>query len=495
MPFPSLERPWRYRVAHAPFSPIVLVLLVTSVVPLTAQVTTGTIRGRVTDAATGQPLAMARVAVVGTTVSNFTNEQGFYFLNEAPPGLRSVEARILGYRAFTFEAQRILAGQTETLNFELEQAAIELESLVVEGEQNPLVPRDQVSSKAIVRGEAVDLLPVDNVSQIVVLQPGVYEELGCSDDPGPNRTPCVSIRGGRPNEEAVYLDGVLVRSFGSALASNVQVPTNSLEQLDVNVGAFAAEFGEAQSGIISYVTRTGGRSFSGALEFHTDQLGPESWRTNFNRLELNLGGPIVGPLAFFLAGTASGQQWFENEGVPNRFFADGVDTCPDDPRYSGLCTPGDPANFRMPRSSASGLEVPDSVDVAAPNLVPWDNGRASPNDFSDDLQFTTNLNYQLPRGSRLNLGYTRNRYQNYYRGSWYEQFLTDNVEWTTGSPRRADSLQLHHAASIAHAADGAGPAGQLPGYERSVRQRRHALVPGQPESLPRLHVQRHRFCC
>jgi len=430
MPFPSLEQPQRHGDGRTPlsFSPMVIAVLLTTAAPLEAQVTRGKIQGQVTDAATGEPITMAQVAVVGTTVRNFTNDQGFYFLNEVPPGLRTVEAQILGYQAFMIEAQRILAGQTTTLNFELEQTAIELQPLVVEGVRNPLVPRDQISSKAIVSGQLVDQLPVDNVSQIVVLQPGVYEELGCSDDLGPDPPGCISIRGGRPNEEAVYIDGVLVRSIGTGRAANVQVPTNSLEQLDVNVGAFAAEFGGAQSGIISYVTRTGGSRYTGALEFQTDQLGPSSWRTNLNRLELSFGGPIVGPLSFFLAGTATGQDWFQNEGLPSEFVIDGVDICPSDPKYGGLCEPGQPATFRMPRSSASGFVVPDSVDVPAPRLVPWDNGRTTPNDFSDNLQFTANLNYQLPRGSRINLGYTRNRYQNYYRGDWYGQFRTDNFD-------------------------------------------------------------------
>ena len=429
MSFPNLERTWGNRFAPGPFSflPIVPAILLMTAIPLTAQVTMGKIQGRVSDAATGDPISMAQVAVVGTTVRNFTNDQGFYFLNEVPPGLRTVEAQILGYRTFVIEAERILAGQTTTLNFELEQTAIELQPLLVEGELNPLVPRDQISSKAIVSGQLVDQLPVDNVSQVVVLQPGVYEELGCADDLGPDPPGCISIRGGRPNEEAVYIDGVLVRSFGTGRASNVQVPTNSLEQLDVNVGAFSAEFGGAQSGIISYVTRSGGRQHTGALELQTDQLGPSAWRTNLNRLELSFGGPIVGPLAFFLAGTATGQDWFQNEGLPSEFVIDGIDICPNDPKYAGLCEPGEPATFRMSRSSASGFDVPDSVDVTAPRFVPWNNGRTTPNDFSDNLQFTTNLNYQLPRGSRINLGYTRNRYQNYSRGSWYDQFRTDNV--------------------------------------------------------------------
>jgi hypothetical protein len=162
--------------------------------PLSAQVTTGKVQGRVTDAATGSPIAAATVLIDGTTLGNLTNEAGYFFINDVPAGLQSVRARFIGYRSFLIDGQRILAGQTTTLNFELEPTAVELEAISVQGERNPLVPRDQVASKSIVRGQTVDFLPVDNVSQIVVLQPGVYEELGCSDDLGPDPDGCISIR-------------------------------------------------------------------------------------------------------------------------------------------------------------------------------------------------------------------------------------------------------------------------------------------------------------
>ncbi len=394
-----------------------------------SQVTTGKVQGRVTDATTGEPLAGAMVRVVGTTAANMTNEEGFYFINEVPPGLRDIRAEMLGHRAWVFEGQRILAGQTFTLNFTLLQTAVELEALVVTGERNPLVPRDQVSTKSIVKGETVDLLPVDNVSKIVVLQPGAYE-VNCDDEnqlEGDFDGRCLSIRGGRPNEEALYVDGVLVRSFGTGVSQNLVLPTNSLEQVDVTVGGFAAEFGEAQSGVVSYVTRTGGARFTGSIEAATDRLGPSAWTTNFNRLEVNLGGPIVGPATFFVAGTATGRSHFDNEGGPGYWVRDDTDICPDLPQYSGLCTAGEPARFTLPRGSAA-EGATDSVSIAAPAFTLWDR-RTHPYAWHDNYLFTGNLNWQLPRGSRVTFGYTRNRFQWYQRTSdLYSFYRADNMD-------------------------------------------------------------------
>lgn len=400
--------------------------------PLVAQTTTGKLQGRVTDVTTGEPIAGAQVQIVGSTLGNLTSEQGFYFINEVTAGLQSIEAEMIGYRPLLTEDERILAGQTTTINFELEPTVVELEAITVEGERNPLVPRDQVSTKSILRGEAVDALPVDNVAKLVAIQPGAYE-VNCDDLnelDGDFDSRCLSIRGGRPNEEALYVDGVLVRSFGTGAAQNLTVPTNALEQADVVVGGFAAEFGEAQSGVVSYVTRTGGTRYTGSIEVQTDRLAPETWATNLNRLEANFGGPLLGPVNFFLATTLSGRSYYENEGLPPFWLVDGTDLCPDGSQYQGLCTAGEPAVFRLPRSSAgSGGGAVDSVDIAAPAFTVWDS-RVHPFQNRDTFLFTGNLNWQLPRGSRITLGYTRNRFQVYGRGTdrQVDLYRADNMD-------------------------------------------------------------------
>jgi len=387
--------------------------------PLFGQASTGKVQGRVTDAGTGAPISGAQVLVEGTTLGNLTNDQGFYFINEVPAGLQNVRSQFIGYRPFVVEGQRILAGQTTTMNFELEQTAVELEAITVEGERNPLVPRDQTSTKSIVQGAVVDQLPLDNATNIVVLQPGVVQT-------NSGRT----IRGGRANEEAVFIDGVLVRSFGQGRADNVNLPTNALEQVDVNIGAFSAEFGEGQSGVVSFVTRSGGPQFTGSLTYFTDQV-TNSWRINFNRAELTLGGPIFGPLTFFFAGTANGRDAFTNQDAPTRYVVDGIDSCPSGSQYASLCDAGDPAIFDLDKPGFTTTGAVDVVPVAAPNFVPWDNARTVPSNWNQGVLFSGNLNWQLPRGSRVNFSYTRNRNQTYGIGTGFgTQFNPDNIDGT-----------------------------------------------------------------
>ncbi|MEN8145279.1 MAG: carboxypeptidase regulatory-like domain-containing protein, partial [Gemmatimonadota bacterium] len=381
--------------------------------PVLGQSTKGKVQGRVVDAETGAPVAGAQVTVVGSTLGNITNDQGFYFINEVPAGLTSIRAEFIGYRAVVVEDERILAGSATTMNFDLVASAVELDVLVVEGERNPLVPRDQTASKSIIKGETVDQLPLDNATSIVQTAPGVV-----ITNQG------TTIRGSRANEEALFIDGVLVRSFGSGAAQNVTVPVQALEQVDITVGAFSAEFGDAQSGVISFITKSGGPDYTGSVEVFSDQLAPAAWRTNFNRLEMTLGGPIAGPVTFFLAGTLNGNVASVNDGKPTFFVQDGVDTCPADAQFASICTAGAPAIFELDRSSST-AGATDMVEVAAPNFVPWDNGRTFPFNWTDNALFTANVNWQLPRGSRVNFGFTHNRNQGYGRGGFASLFRTD----------------------------------------------------------------------
>src|SRR5688500_2293805 len=125
---------------------LLLIALLFAPAALVAQ-ETGKIQGRVTDAASGAPIAGAQVVIVGTRLGNITNSDGFYFVNNVPAGLQDIQSHYLGYQSVTVRQTRVLAGQTLTQNFQMAQGAVEVAPLEVIGESRPLVPRDQVGSK------------------------------------------------------------------------------------------------------------------------------------------------------------------------------------------------------------------------------------------------------------------------------------------------------------------------------------------------------------
>ena len=168
---------------------------------LLAQSSTGKIEGRVRDQA-GAPIANAQVYVVGTAFNALTNPQGYYFLNNVPSSTVSVRAAFIGYKSTQVEGVKVLAGQTLTVDVQLEQTAVQIQEVTVVTQTQPLVPRDEVTTKQRIDGQFADHLPVDRINDVLKLQPGVT-----ADNNGN-----LSIRGGRNNEAATYVDGVPVQA-------------------------------------------------------------------------------------------------------------------------------------------------------------------------------------------------------------------------------------------------------------------------------------------
>src|SRR5882762_799877 len=267
--------------------------------PLAAQQTTGKIEGTVSDQA-GAAVANAQVFVVGTSFGAVTNEKGYYFVNNVPVGTYTLRAQFIGFAPSEVRNVRVLGGQTITEDIKMQSSAVVLTGITVTAAANPIVPRDQVTSKGIIAGDLVDHLPVDDVRSILSLTPGVVES-GASAG--------VSIRGGRPGEANVYVDGAPIRGTNSG-APRISLGTNAIEEASVTTGALGVEFSDAQSGVISYTTRAGGSTLQGSGSWESDNVSSNS--VGFNRFEGSLGGPVPGVtnLRFFgsavLIGVLSG---------------------------------------------------------------------------------------------------------------------------------------------------------------------------------------------
>jgi len=278
------------------------VVLVTGASTLFAQAATGKIEGKVRDQQ-GAPIANAQVIIIGTKFGAQTNADGYYFINLVPAGSVTLQASFIGYKKTQVTDLRVLSGQTITADITMESTPVEVTEITVVAAQNELVPRDAVTTKQNVQGEYTDKLPVDRITNALALQPGVVASTGGGT---------LSIRGGRTDEQAVYVDGVPVGAgnrgggFVTAGGNSVSIGTNGFEDASITTGAASAQFGGAQSGIISISTRTGGDKFSGAVGFESDGLFGNSVSLGFNRITASLGGPIVNNLSFFVSGALEG---------------------------------------------------------------------------------------------------------------------------------------------------------------------------------------------
>jgi hypothetical protein len=349
---------------------------------LGAQGVAGKVQGTVLDP-TGQPVANAQVFVLGTAFAALTNEQGFYFFNNVPAGTYDMRAQFIGYQPAEVRGIRVLADQTLTVNFGL-SGAVALEAITITAAETPIVPRDQVSSRSVVVGDVIDKLPVDDGRDVLNLQPGVVES---GDALG------VSIRGGRPGEAVVYIDGVPVRRLRTG-ATQINLGTNALEEASVTTGAMGTEFGDAQSGVISLVTRSGGPRFQGNLVYETDEIFGNTLSSGFNRFEGSLSGPIFGNLTFFVSGVVQGE-------VSNR-RGKGWDAIPTytlgglDTTVVSVTEAGDSVALDIPRF----VQFTGQCD-AADNFGFECQGRRRPYDFQTNWRANAKLTYTYGSGSRV----------------------------------------------------------------------------------------------
>jgi len=359
---------------------------------LTAQETTGKVEGTVHDQS-GAPVAGATVQIVGSAFASTTNEQGYYFINNVPAGLVTVRATYIGFTPAEAQGIRVLAGQTITVSLALQQGqAIALNAITIEVVANPIVPRDQVASKPIISGDLVQNLPVNNVTDAIRLEPGVVQSARG-----------LSIRGGRIGEAIAVVDGVPIRSVSgrTGTAGNIGVNlvgADAIEEASITTGAIGASQGDAQSGVISLVTRSGGQRFTPFLRFESDEPAGQSYGQGLNHLEASLGGPLAHNLTFFVSTLMEGRQSnLLGKGYQDAplYVLNGVDTTVTVQTPSG-----------------------DSTRVALPAFTRYSSGMYEPDAWSNDWNLDGKINYSYGAGSRISISAHRTRNQGLnFRGS------------------------------------------------------------------------------
>ena len=210
---------------------------------------TGKIQGVVRDAQTGETLPGANVVLEGTKRGATTDVNGFYIILSVDPGSYKMTASLIGYDAQSKTDIRVQSDFTSEVNFLVREAALQLGEMVVVAERPPVEP-DRTTSKYIVGVDDIENLPmVRSASEFIELQAGVSVD---GD---------VSIRAGDAEDTAYYVDGVRLQSTDGATRVYRDVNRSSIQEMTVVTGGMEAEYGNAQAGVVSFVTREGGAQY------------------------------------------------------------------------------------------------------------------------------------------------------------------------------------------------------------------------------------------
>lgn len=254
--------------------------------------TTGKLAGRVLDK-NKEPLPSSNVVIVGTTLGAVTDVDGYYSIINIPPGTYSVQFRLVGFRTVAVRDVQVTVNNTTKLDAVMEEDAITTEAVVVTA-QRPVVDVNLTSTVATVTDKEIRALPVQELQDIVNLQAGVVDG---------------HFRGGRIGEVQYQVNGVSVNnSYDNK--STIRIDRSLIQEVQVITGTFDAEYGQAMSGVVNTVLKSGGESFAWNAEvlsgdFLYSSGGDRNLRykarpASLQNYQFSLSGPTGVPQTYFL---------------------------------------------------------------------------------------------------------------------------------------------------------------------------------------------------
>jgi len=231
----------------------------------------GKIAGTVKDAVNKNAMPGANVTISGTTLGASADVEGRYYILNVPPGEYDVTASAVGYARVVVRGVRVNSDKTTTVDFELREAAVGLEEVVISAE-SPLVDKTRIASKTTLSNDEVTNLPVATVFDVINTAASSYNGF---------------VRGGRYVETKTLIDGVDVtdsyarvdaESRGTEGVINTYIGVvrqydrnnvsagigmDAVEEASLNTGAVGAEYTSATAGLINLRLKEGHGPWTG----------------------------------------------------------------------------------------------------------------------------------------------------------------------------------------------------------------------------------------
>jgi hypothetical protein len=212
---------------------------------------TSTIKGRVYNSINNEAVPFANIFIEGTSLGATSDLEGNYILTNLQPGTYSVVCSFIGFKRLVSYEVPVNSVRTTTLDFALVEESTTLDQVVItaspfnEREESP-VSLKTISSSEIYRNPGGNR----DISNVIQILPGVASSASFRND--------IIVRGGAPNENRFYLDGIEVPNInhfatqGSSGGPVGMINVNFIREVDFYAGAFPANRGNALSSIIEF---------------------------------------------------------------------------------------------------------------------------------------------------------------------------------------------------------------------------------------------------
>jgi len=265
---------------------LLLVLLFTAFNAYSQHPIKATIKGRVFDATSNEPLPFTNLVVYGTTQGTTSDLDGNFIIENIHPGFIKIAASSVGYESYISPEVMVTNSKAMYIDIPMVKANIELEEIVVKASPFRKPEESPVSMRTLGIRD-LERNPGGNrdVSKVIQALPGVASTVSFRND--------VIVRGGGPSENRFFLDGIEIPNlnhFATQGASGGPVGIVNIDfirEIDFYSGAFPANRGNALSSVLEMKQIDGNKdrivtkAAIGATDVSLALNGPLSDKTTF----------------------------------------------------------------------------------------------------------------------------------------------------------------------------------------------------------------------
>jgi outer membrane receptor for ferrienterochelin and colicin len=250
-------------------------IIVSATTALHAQSGGGTVDGTIADRDTKQPIAGARILVVGTQRGAIANARGEFAVSGLQPGTYRLQISAPEYKTMIRSDVRIGSTQSTKIDIELSLALYKAQEVTVAGGRTLIEKIDdmRVSANQLTQ-EEIRRAPgaVEDVSRMVQILPGVAFGSDARND--------IIARGGSPVENFLMIDGIEVPNInhyaqqGASGGPIGMINVDFLNDVNFSAGGFGAKYGDRLSSIMDINYREGDkRGYHGKFDLGLGGFG------------------------------------------------------------------------------------------------------------------------------------------------------------------------------------------------------------------------------
>ena len=277
-------------------SALLIVLTICCTIVSIAQ--NGTLRGKLLDKNSGEPLIGAAVIIKGTTIGTITNYDGEYELTNIEPGSYTFSASFIGYSNLDKDVE-IPAGQTVIMNFDLFQDLIGLDEVMVTGVVNQKSALESSVAMTTIKPKFMDEFGAVTTAEMFKAIPGIRSESSGGEGNANIAVRGVPVASGGSKFLLLQEDGLPVLQFGDIAFGNADIflrADQTVGRVEAIKGGSASTFASnSPAGIINFISKTG--DVKGGSIGTTFGANYNSFRTDFE-----YGAPIAEDLTFHVGG-------------------------------------------------------------------------------------------------------------------------------------------------------------------------------------------------